>query len=230
MHLHKMVVLKRVKAVILAILFCTVGVVAPVIAQTKIWKLEDTSQVGNLKPLVLGNPRILREGREVALAFDGVDDGLVVPAIPIEGWRQFTIEVLFKPDLDGPREPRFIHFEDGELNRGTFEVRVTKKGEFYMDTFLKNGKSGKGLTLIDSNKLHPAGKWYWASMVYDGKKMTSFLNGEKELEGEIDFPAMTSGNISFGVRLNKVGWFKGAIKAIRFHPAVLDPKKMQRTR
>src|SRR3954453_8263686 len=155
MDLHKMVVLKRVKAVIVAILFYAMGVVAPVFGQTKTWKLEDSSQVGNFRTTVLGNPSILREGREVALAFDGVDDGLLVPASPIEGWKQFTIEVLFKPDIDGPREPRFIHFEDRELNRGTFEIRLTKKGEFYMDTFLKNGKSGKGLTLIDSTKLHP---------------------------------------------------------------------------
>jgi len=33
---------------------------------------------------------------------------------------------------------------------------------------------------------------------------------------------MTKGNISLGVRLNKVKWFKGQIREIRFHSEVLD--------
>ena len=32
----------------------------------------------------------------------------------------------------------------------------------------------------------------------------------------------TKGNISLGVRLNKVNWFKGQIREIRFHSEVLD--------
>jgi hypothetical protein len=86
---------------------------------------------------------------------------------------------------------------------------------------LKNGKTNKGFTLIDSTKLHPVNKWYWAALVYDGKKMRSYINGQKELEGELDFPAMTKGKISLGVRLNKVNWFKGQIREIRFHPLYL---------
>jgi hypothetical protein len=195
--------------------------------QTIVWRLEDTNAVGGYKPVVLGNPISISERNNKYLSFNGVNDGLIIPKIPIEGWKQFTIEVLFKPSSDGPVAPRFIHFEDKDLNRGTFEARITLQGKWYMDTFLKNGKTNKGLTLIDSTKLYDCNSWYWAAMVYDGKKMSSYINGKKELEGDIDFPATTNGNISFGVRLNKVNWFKGAIKEVRFHRAALDALKLQ---
>jgi hypothetical protein len=195
-------------------------------AQTIIWKLENPSSVGNYRPAILGNPLVVKESTGASLSFNGVNDGLVIPTIPIEGWKQFTIEVLFKPAADGPIAPRFIHFEDKDLNRGTFEARLTPNGQWYMDTFLKNGKTNKGLTLIDSTKLHATDRWYWAAMVYDGKKMTSYINRQKELEGELDFPSMTTGSIAIGVRLNRVNWFKGLIKEIRFHPKALDTLSM----
>jgi hypothetical protein len=131
----------------------TVGTKAT--AQTVTWKLKATNKVGAYKPVVLGNPLIVKDPSGTSLSFNGVNDGLVIQKIPIEGWPRFTIEVLFKPDGDGPVAPRFIHFQDKELNRGTFEIRLTPKGQWYMDTFLKNGKTDMGLTLIDSTKLHP---------------------------------------------------------------------------
>jgi hypothetical protein len=200
-------------------------------AQTIVWKLQRPNLVGNYKPVILGNPLVIKDKTGTSLSFNGVNDGLIIPKIPIEGWSRFTIEVLFKPAGDGPSAPRFIHFQDTIMNRGTVEVRVTPHGRWYLDTFLKNGKADKadkGLTLIDSTIQHQADQWYWAALVYDGKRMTSYVNSKKELEGEIDFPPMTSGNISLGVRLNKVNWFKGLIREIRFHPAALDQSALQR--
>ena len=185
-----------------------------------IWKLKDTDLVGKFTPVILGHPSPKAEGNDTSLYFDGINDGLVIPTIPIEDWSKFTVEVLFKPDDDGPATPRFIHFEDTAFNRGTLELRLTSNGQWYFDTFLKNGKTNKGLALIDSTKLHPVNKWCWAALVYDGKKMYSYVNGQKELEGEIDFPPMTGGSISLGVRLNKVDWFKGQIREIHFHSDV----------
>ena len=191
------------------------------------WQLDNTSLIGGFKPIILGNPLITSEGKNRSIYFNGVNDGLIVPSIPIMGWSAFTIEVLFKADSDGTRAPRFIHFEDTALNRGTFELRLTTDGQWYLDAFLKNGKTNKGLALIDSTRLHPANKWHWAALAYDGKKMYSYINGQKELEGIIDFPSMTKGNLSLGVRLNKVNWFKGQIREIRFHPSKLEAEQLQ---
>lgn len=97
-----------------------------------------------------------------------------------------------------------------------------------MDTFLKNGKTGKGLTLIDSSKLHQANGWYCVALIYDGKRMFSYVNGIKELEGDINISVFKSGSIWLGVRLNKVDWFKGRISEVRFHSAALDPTTLQK--
>ncbi len=192
-----------------------------------IWKIDNTKLISNYQPFIWGNPLVVADSNGSHLYFNGQNDGLVIPGIPFQGWQRFTIEVLFNPSSDGPIAPRLVHFEDSNLNRGTFEVRLTTSGEWYMDTFLKNGKENKGLTLIDSTKLHPANQWYWVAMAYDGKTMSSYVNGKRELQGDFDFPTMTGGKISLGVRLNQKNWFKGSIKEVRFHPFALDSMEMQ---
>jgi hypothetical protein len=197
-------------------------------SKTIIWELNNHNQIGAYTPIILGNPNLHVDGVDTAMYFNGVNDALVIPAIPIEGWRTFTIEVLFKPDSDGPSAPRFIHFEDTLLNRGTFELRLTKDKQWYFDGFLRNGITRKGITLIDSTKLHPADKWHWAALVYDGEKMYSYINGQKELEAALDLQPMTKGNFSLGARLNKVNWFKGQIKKVLFHANAKKAKDLQR--
>jgi hypothetical protein len=51
----------------------------------------------------------------------------------------------------------------------------------------------------------------------------------KELEGNVTIPPMDAGRISLGVRQNKVYWFKGGIREVRFSPAALAPAELQRT-
>ena len=194
---------------------------------TVTWHLKNTTHIGEFSLTTLGNPFVKVEGKDSSIYFNGINDGLVVPTIPIEGWSAFTIEVLFKPDSDGSPAPRFIHCEDTASNRLTFELRLTKNEQWYFDGFLRNGKTKKGLALIDSTKQHPANKWHWAALIYDGHKMYSYINGQKELEGEIDFPSMTKGSTSLGVRLNKVNWFKGQIREIRFYPEAMEAKSLQ---
>jgi hypothetical protein len=47
--------------------------------------------------------------------------------------------------------------------------------------------------------------------------MYTYIDGKKEGEGKIDFPLVTKGNISLGVRLNKKDWFKGQIREVHFY-------------
>jgi hypothetical protein len=60
-----------------------------------------------------------------------------------------------------------------------------------------------------------------------GKHRTHFINGEKELEADGEFGPMAAGQISLGVRQNKVCWFKGSIREVRFHPAALAEEILQ---
>jgi len=197
-------------------------------SETVIWEVNNLDNISGYKPLVLGAPVKIADKESGSLFFDGVDDGLIIPSLPIEGWDKFTIEVLLKPAADGPSDPRFIHFEDEALNRGTMELRITPEGEWYLDAFLKNGRINKGLTLIDSTLLQPCNDWYWTALVYDGTKMQSYVNGIKQLEGEVLMPVFSGGRLSVGVRLNKVNWYKGLIKEIRFHPSAMKEAELQR--
>jgi hypothetical protein len=215
-------------------LICLVAVGCLTTAQAQqkatLWKFSNLNKIGGYTSALQGKPIVTNTDGIAAIWFNGAGDGLTIFACPIDGWNQFSIEVLFKPDGDGPKESRFVHFEDKYGNRGTLEIRLTNKKKWYLDAFLKNGKLNKGIALIDSAQLHPADKWYWAAMTYDGKKMISYVNGVKQLETPMDFPGMNGGEIAFGMRLNKVSWFKGSVAEARFSPEVLPGGSLQKVK
>jgi Concanavalin A-like lectin/glucanases superfamily len=185
------------------------------------WTLNSLTQVGGVTPTVWGAPQPV-DG--AALQFNGKGDGLLLPVNPLAGQDAFTVAILFKPDGDGPVAQRFLHAEDATGERMTIESRVVAAKGWYMDTFLlPPGKGKKGLALIDPTKLHPLDQWAWGELVYDGQTMTAYVNGVQELTGQIAFPPMGPGKTSVGARQNKVFWFKGQIKEVRFYPAALAP-------
>jgi len=192
-----------------------------------VWRVDSTTSVGGHAPRVLGVPRLIEGPHGKAVSFDGIDDGLIVPANPLALLDSFTIEVLFLPESGGPAEQRFLHIEDEAGARALVETRLTAEGEWALDTFLMNGPNR--LPLLDRTLLHPAGVWAWVALRYDGRLMSSYVNGKKELEGAITFPPMqTGGRTSLGVRLNEVYWFKGAIREVRFHPTALAEEELRR--
>ncbi len=193
----------------------------------EIWKLENLEEIGGHKPLILGNPQVVKDEYGLSLSFNGIDDGLILPVNPVASFEQFTVEVLFKPDADGLAQQRFVHFQDENNNRGLIETRLLPDGRWFLDTYLHDGKTDSGLTLADRSLLHPAGQWYWAALVYDGETMTHYLNGQKEDEGGIIFGPMSEGKMSVGVRLNQVFWYKGLIRELRFHEQALDEKQLR---
>ena len=190
-----------------------------------IWPLDSVTSVGGRAPTVLGAPRVT--AGEPAVHFNGADDGLILPVNPLAGRRAFTIEILFKPDAGGPPEQRFLHIEDERGNRALIEIRLLEGGHWCLDTFLLSGTNR--LPLIDRTRLHPAGRWTWAALVYDGRKMAHFINGVQEVEGEMAFVPMVAGRTSLGVRLNQTFWFKGAIREVRFHATALPEARLQRS-
>jgi hypothetical protein len=195
---------------------------------TVVWRVDDTKAVAGRVPQVLGAPRAVVEDGRKALRFNGSSDGLILAENPIQAQGAFTIEVLFKPDGDGPAAQRFVHLEDVAENRALIETRVTPTRQWYLDTFLFSRPTEKGVTLVDPQKLHPCDRWYWAALAYDGAVMAHFVNGVKEQEAAIAFGPMKEGRTSLGVRLNQVFWFKGCIAEVRFHPRALGASALQR--
>jgi len=193
------------------------------------WKLDNVQSVGGQTPQVLGSPQVVNDATGKAIGFNGVADGLILPVAPLAGMKAFTVETLIYPQSGGPTEQRYLHTEDEAGNRLTFETRLTADGQWALDTFLLSGRNQ--LPLLDMTKLHPADKWYWVTLRYDGVTMTSFTNGLKEGEGQVAFPVMQGkGQISLGVRLNKKYWFKGLIREVRFTPSALPDAALQRVR
>lgn len=214
----------------LPLAFCSVVLLASLsAAEPVVWHLDQTANVGGFAITVLGEPKVVTDAGGPAVQFNGTTDGLFVAANPLAGWKAFTVEILFSPAEGGPGAQRFVHIQDAATWRVMIETRLDGKGGWWLDTFLGNG-SKPGQALIDPAHVHPTGRWYWAAVSYDGKHMVHYINGEKELEADTEFGPMTAGQISLGVRQNKVYWFKGGIREVRFSPAALAPEALQRVK
>lgn len=194
-----------------------------------VWTLDSTTVVGGHKPEPVGSPQVVEEDGRKAVYFDGQRDGLFFSVNPLAGWPRFTVQALIKPDPTGGAEQRFVHIQDVQGRRAMLETRMTPDRRWVLDTYLR-ASAERSRTLIDRSKTHPSGQWHWVALVYDGEIMTNYIEGVKELEGEVLLPPMVEGAISVGVRQNKVSWYKGAIREIRFHPEALEPAALQRVR
>jgi hypothetical protein len=191
------------------------------------WTLQDPPHVGGIATTVWGAPQVMPDG---SLHFDGKQDGLLLPVNPVAGLAQFTVAMLFRPASDAPFAQRFFCIDDEGGERLTLESRVVPGKGWYLDTFLQAATSPASAhrALIDPTKLHPLDQWVWAELSYDGHTMTAWVDGVQELNGDIAFHPMVAGKTSVGVRLNRVFWFKGEIKEVRFYPAALAPADLPR--
>lgn len=185
-------------------------------------RLQGTAQIE-----VLGQPRFAAdlEGR-AAVVFDGVDDGLILERSELAGATRFTVEVLFLPQASGPEKQRFFHAGQVEGDRILLETRMPLPDAWCLDSFVRRGDAE--LVLIDRALVHPVGRWTWVALVYDGRKLVSFVDGVKELEGTIEGVVAPAGRTALGVRQNRVSWYKGGIAEVRFHREALGPERLQR--
>jgi len=186
-----------------------------------VWRLDNLENIEGNSPSVLGAPAVVDTPEGKVIQFDGVDDALVFDQNPLAGAKAFTLEVVFRPDAGGNPEQRFVHLQEVEDHRVLVETRLTPEGKWFLDTFLKSGESE--CTLYAEDFLHPVGDWFHAALVYENGLMRHYVNGTRELEGEVQFLPMSGGKTSVGSRLNRVYWFKGAVRAIAATPRVLAP-------
>jgi hypothetical protein len=210
---------------LLASLLCATILTA---AEPIVWRLDRTDVIGGLTPEVLGTPRVVQETSGKALYFNGASDGLFVPVNPLQGLEQFTIQVLFKPEADGAAEQRFLHVQDTPGNRALIEIRLAG-GSWALDTYLHTEATKARLPLLDLARRHPADRWTWVALVFDHGHMSSYVDGVKELEGEVAFAPTVAGRVSLGVRQNKVFWFKGGLREVRWDQTALKAAELQRS-
>jgi hypothetical protein len=189
-----------------------------------VWENTLTEIKKSMKELVIsGKPEVENGPYGEAISFDGKTDGFFLPVNPLKDLKCFTVEVLIRPDNDGPEEQRFLHIGEIQGDRLLVETRTTRDGKWFLDTYIQSGESQK--TLIDPGLVHPIGPWYHVAMTLDEKgQMTNYVNGRMELKGNVDFKPINSGETSIGVRRNKVSWYKGAIYKVKITAAELQPK------
>lgn len=210
---------------------------APVLAAGKpkkarpiVWTFDRLDTIGGLTPHVEGDPQVIDTPLGKAVLFDGVDDALFLDQHPLAGAATFTLEALIRPD-GSQFAQRWMHLAADEPPPGPgqtpsntrflFEIRV-ENGEWWLDAFVTG--PGYKHTLIFPEKRFPVGQWRHVAQTYDGKTYRAFVDGQLQGEADIAFKPQGPGRSSVGARLNRVDYFKGAIRQARFTPRALAPR------
>jgi len=193
----------------------------------ELWSFDRLDNIGGHKTTLLGEPRIIDTPAGKAVEFDGVDDAIVIDDHPLAGARTFTLEAVFRPD-GGAREQRFLHLNenpatgaDGE-NRMLLEIRVMGE-QWFLDSYHQSGAANKAL--MNRQALHPVGAWYHVATVYDGQQLRNYVDGVQEGAFTLSLLPHGPGRTSVGVRINKVSYFKGAVRVARFTRRALSPSE-----
>ena len=192
-----------------------------------VWQLAVMNEAASVGLTKSGDPLTVGFVDGKAVQFDGKGDAFFIDTNPLANLRQFTVEVLFRPDPKGETEQRFLHFGDASGDRVLLEIRLTRENQWHLDAFIKSGDSSR--TLVDKTLVHPTGAWYHVALVVDNGRMNTYVDGKHALEGAIRFSPFHGGQTSIGVRMNNRYWFKGAIATIRITPRCLTPDQLMRS-
>jgi hypothetical protein len=196
-----------------------------------IWTFDRLENIGGNKTTVLGQPKVIDSPIGKAVEFDGVDDALFIDNHPLAGARTFTWEAIFRPD-GGQREQRWFHLSEQDPqtgadtdNRMLFEIRVVDD-QWYLDSYSQSGTESKAL--MNRQALHPLGAWCHVASVYDGQEFRNYVDGVQEGSAQLRLAPHGPGHASVGVRINKVFFFKGAVRLARFTRKALAPSEFLR--
>jgi hypothetical protein len=198
-------------------------------SRPEVWTFDRIDRIGGLPVTVLGHPAVIKSPVGKAVLFNGVDDALFIDEHPLAGADLFTFEAIFRPDPGGAPEQRWFHLAEQDPktredtnNRFLFEIRVIDQS-WCLDAFVHTPTADKAL--LDRKLLHPLGVWTHVAMVYDGTEFRSYVNGLPEGKAAIRFTHEGPGHSSIGVRINRVNYFKGAVRMARFSRRALKPEE-----
>ena len=195
----------------------------------EIWQFDQTASLGGHATKVLGTPKVIETPLGKAVAFNGVNDVLFVDIHPLAGAVTWTWEMIFKPDPDGKPAQRIFHLQSVDAATGAdianermlFEIRIVN-GQWCLDSFATAG--GQSRALLNCEKLHPFGKWYRVTAVYDGKMLHNYVGDELQGEGDLQLRPELPGRASVGTRIDLRDYYKGAMYEARFTRRALDVK------
>jgi Concanavalin A-like lectin/glucanases superfamily len=197
------------------------------IARAETWTFDRVDKIGGLPTTIVGHPHVIKTTLGKAVQFDGVGDALFIPKHPLAGAEVFTFEAIFRPESGGAPEQRWFHLAEQDPKTGAdteirmlLEIRVIN-GQWSLDGFV-NSAAG-GATLLNTQLLHTLDAWHHAAMVFDGKELSIYVDGVLQDSKAIHFTPEGPGHSSVGVRINKINYFKGSVRAARFTTKALRP-------
>lgn len=196
------------------------------IAKDIVWDVDNLKSIGGHKTEVLGSPKVIETEKGKAMEFDGVKDGFIIDILPLAGAEKFTLEIIFRPDANGPAEQRFLHLQENNSNNRILillETLPALDNQWYLDTYVRSVMGSQNLYKPAST--HPTGQWYNAALICDGRGMRHYINGVKEISKKLELGPLGEGKTSIGVKMNQTSWFKGAIRKVRFTQRVLKPEE-----
>jgi hypothetical protein len=202
----------------------------------EVWELNSLRKIGGHSVQVFGNPKVVQTEIGEAIRFDGIDDRLLVDNNPIGDAKEFTIEVILKPDsaYNISRQPRFINIQDlsdtlsgwDSANRIMMELRLTPENKCYLDGFMKTDAGER--TLVNKNLTHPTRQWIHAALTYKDGTFKTYINGIEETSGNVEYKDKilnTKGKVSIGGRMNRVYYYCGLIKELKITRKALTPQQ-----
>jgi hypothetical protein len=225
MHSKKLIV---IATVFFAVILCGCVSQLPKKIQSETWVFDSLTNINGHPLEQMGQPKVVASPLGNAVSFDGDGDRLLINANPLGDATEFTIEIIFKANDVFPNnhEPRVFHIEspDNPARRITIELRLNDKKQWYFDGFIKSEKSQ--FTLIDPTKVHPIGEWAHAAITYKNREFISYVNGKKELTGEVDYLTIpANAKTSVGARMNQIHWFNGDVLQVRVTKKALQPRE-----
>jgi hypothetical protein len=202
----------------------------------EVWELNSLKKIGGHPVQVFGNPQIVTTEIGKAIRFDGIHDRLLVDHNPLGDAKEFTIEVIFKPDsaFHISQQPRFIHFQDeadtlsgwNPARRIMMELRLTPENKWYLDGFLLTDAGER--TLQNKDLTHPTRQWMHAALTYSNNTLKTYVNGIEETGGSVTFTEKILnrvGKVSIGGRMNRLNYYCGLIKTLKITRKALMPKQ-----
>ena len=198
----------------------------PLLAQAapvtpEVWNFDRLDRIGGHPTTLLGKPKLIDTPGGKAVEFDGVEDAIFLDVHPLAGAEAFTWEVIFRPASGGQPEQRFFHLQEtGSIHRLLLETRLMGD-QWCLDSFAASSTGQQAL--MDRKLLHPLDQWHHVAFVSDGTQMRHYVNNKLELNANVKLAPQAAGKTSVGVRINRVDYFKGAIRTARFTREALDP-------
>jgi putative heme-binding domain-containing protein len=194
------------------------------------WSFDRLQGIGGHGTTLWGEPKLVDTPLGKAVEFDGVDDALLVDDHPLARAREFTLEAIFRPD-GGQKEQRWLHLNENPAtgadneNRMLLEIRVVGD-QWFLDSYHQSGAANKAL--MNRKALHPVGAWYHVATVYDGRELRNYVDGVQQGAFALDLAPHGPGRTAVGARINKISYFKGAVRLARFTRRALAPAQFLR--